>query len=119
MTFFQAVTKQSHATTGKEAYMSQETYLQQIFGTDKRNPAFTICRNKATNVLHVFYGSELLEIDLSVVALGCQGAKTQEYGHIPRSRNADRRDATAVKALCSTFLFSSAERPGSLIRDQR
>ena len=42
--------------------MSQETYLQQILGTDKRNPVFTICRNKATNVLHVFYGSELLEI---------------------------------------------------------
>ena len=41
--------------------MSQETYLQQILVTDKRNPVFTIYRNKETNILHVFYGSELLE----------------------------------------------------------
>ena len=42
--------------------MSQESYLQQILGTDKRNPVFTICRNEETNSLHVFFGGELLEI---------------------------------------------------------
>jgi hypothetical protein len=41
--------------------MSQETYLQQILGTDKRNPVFTIYRKKETNSLHVYFGGELLE----------------------------------------------------------
>ena len=35
--------------------------LQQLLGTDKRNPSFTICRNRDTDLLHVFYGGELFE----------------------------------------------------------
>jgi hypothetical protein len=35
--------------------------LQQLLGTDKRNPSFTICRNSETGLLHVFYGGELFE----------------------------------------------------------
>ena len=41
--------------------MSQEIYLQQILGTDKRNPVFTICRNTETKYLHVYYGGDLFE----------------------------------------------------------
>lgn len=36
-------------------------YLQQILGTDKRNPAITICKNARTGLLHVFFGGELME----------------------------------------------------------
>jgi len=36
--------------------------LQQIIGTDKRNPDFTICRDEASpRKLHVFFGAALLE----------------------------------------------------------
>ena len=35
--------------------------LQQILGTDKRNPVFTVCRDGVGGVLHVYYGGELLE----------------------------------------------------------
>ncbi len=41
--------------------MSQEIRLQQILGTDKRNPSFTICRNMEAGCLHVYYGGELFE----------------------------------------------------------
>ena len=41
--------------------MKQEIYLQQILGTDKRNPSFTICRDIEGKYLHVYYGGELLE----------------------------------------------------------
>ena len=34
--------------------------LQQILGTDKRNPCFTVFRNGADGLL-LFYGGELLE----------------------------------------------------------
>ena len=37
--------------------------LQQIIGTDKRNPDFTICRDESvTGKLHVFFGASLLEV---------------------------------------------------------
>ena len=35
--------------------------------------------------------------DMGVEAPGWQGAKTQEYGHIARFRNAAKRDASAAK----------------------
>ena len=35
--------------------------LQQLLGTDKRNPSFTICKNSETDLLHVYYGGELFE----------------------------------------------------------
>ena len=35
--------------------------LQQILGTDKRNPCFTVCRQSETNELLLFFGAELLE----------------------------------------------------------
>jgi len=37
------------------------TYLQQILGTDKRNPSFTICRDGEAGYLHVYYGGEMFE----------------------------------------------------------
>jgi cell division protein FtsB len=36
--------------------------LQQILGTDKRNPVLSLFQNHQTNQLHVYYGAELLEI---------------------------------------------------------
>ena len=41
--------------------MSTEIKLQQILGTDKRNPSFTICRGTDTGYLHVYYGGDLFE----------------------------------------------------------
>lgn len=41
--------------------MESAIALQQILGTDKRNPVFTVCRDALRNVLHVYYGGELLE----------------------------------------------------------
>lgn len=35
--------------------------LQQILGTDKRNPSFTICRNIKEKSLHIYYGGDLFE----------------------------------------------------------
>jgi len=35
--------------------------LQQILGTDKRNPSFTIAREGSGGCLHVYYGGELFE----------------------------------------------------------
>lgn len=35
--------------------------LQQILGTDKRNPSFTIARDGSVGCLHVYYGGELFE----------------------------------------------------------
>ncbi len=42
--------------------MYREKYLQEILGTDKRNPVFTVFRNQKTDCLHVYYGFELFEI---------------------------------------------------------
>lgn len=36
--------------------------LQQILGTDKRNPVLSLFQNHQTNQLHVYYGAELLEV---------------------------------------------------------
>ena len=36
-------------------------HLQQILGTDKTNPCFTICQCDQTQQLHVYYGGDLLE----------------------------------------------------------
>ena len=41
--------------------MSQAIQLQQLLGTDKRNPSFTICRNTEAGCLHVYYGGDLFE----------------------------------------------------------
>lgn len=41
--------------------MSREIRLQQILGTDKRNPSFTICRDAETGCLHVYYGGDVFE----------------------------------------------------------
>jgi len=41
--------------------MSQRIQLQQILGTDKRNPSFTICRDAETGCLHVYYGGDIFE----------------------------------------------------------
>ncbi|MFW6152703.1 MAG: hypothetical protein ACOC6C_06975, partial [Verrucomicrobiota bacterium] len=35
--------------------------LQQILGTDKRNPTFTICRDSKAGCLHVYYGGDIFE----------------------------------------------------------
>lgn len=35
--------------------------LQQILGTDKRNPTFTICRDTEGECLHVYYGGDIFE----------------------------------------------------------
>jgi len=41
--------------------MNQLPPLQQILGTDKRNPVFTIYRDANEQILHVYYGGRLLE----------------------------------------------------------
>ncbi len=41
--------------------MNQLPPLQQILGTDKRNPVFTIYRDANGQILHVYYGGRLLE----------------------------------------------------------
>jgi len=41
--------------------MSRGIQLQQILGTDKRNPSFTICRDAEAGCLHVYYGGEMFE----------------------------------------------------------
>lgn len=41
--------------------MSQGIQLQQILGTDKRNPSFTICRDVEAGCLQVYYGGEIFE----------------------------------------------------------
>lgn len=38
------------------------TLLQQILGTDKRNPVFSLFRDPTRQSLHVYYGIELLEV---------------------------------------------------------
>jgi hypothetical protein len=42
--------------------ISHSDYLQQILGTDKRNPVFTIFRDEKQDHLRVYYGADLLEI---------------------------------------------------------
>ncbi len=42
--------------------MDTSAPLQQILGTDKRNPVFTVHREDDTSRLHVFYGAQLLEV---------------------------------------------------------
>ena len=42
--------------------MEQTRYLQQILGTDKRNPSFTVFRDSAGEQLHVYYGAQLFEV---------------------------------------------------------
>ncbi|MDA2925110.1 hypothetical protein MYX65_10770 [Acidobacteria bacterium AH-259-L09] len=44
------------------ATLEQRPYLQQILGTDKRNPVFTVFRDAKGEQLHVYYGAQLLEI---------------------------------------------------------
>ncbi|MBK5101773.1 MAG: hypothetical protein JJE15_12390, partial [Desulfobacteraceae bacterium] len=41
--------------------MDQLPPLQQILGTDKKNPVFTIYRDAKEQILHVYYGGKLLE----------------------------------------------------------
>ena len=41
--------------------MDQLPPLQQILGTDKKNPVFTIYRDAKEQILHVYYGCKLLE----------------------------------------------------------
>ena len=41
--------------------MDQFLPLQQILGTDKKNPVFTIYRDAKEQILHVYYGGKLLE----------------------------------------------------------
>jgi len=41
--------------------MDQLLILQQILGTDKRNPVFTIYRDANEQISHIYYGSKLLE----------------------------------------------------------
>ena len=36
--------------------------LQEIIGTDKRNPCLSVCRDAGNRELHVYYGAELFEI---------------------------------------------------------
>ena len=40
--------------------MLEGMYLQQLLGTDKRNPSFTICRDTKAGCLHVYYGGGTL-----------------------------------------------------------
>jgi hypothetical protein len=44
--------------------------LQQILGTDKANPNFTICRCAQNQLLHVYYGGELFEVFGGVSPIG-------------------------------------------------
>src|SRR6056297_2631519 len=55
--------KSTNETRPRMAFTRELTMdnLQQLLGTDKRNPSFTICRNRDTDLLHVFYGGELFE----------------------------------------------------------
>lgn len=41
--------------------MNEPKYLQEILGTDKKNPVFSIYREEETKILHVYFGAELLE----------------------------------------------------------
>lgn len=41
--------------------MELSTPLQMIFGTDKRNPVFTVYSDNKSDELHLYYGAELLE----------------------------------------------------------
>ena len=41
--------------------MSEGICLQQLPGTDKRNPSFTICRDTKAGCPHVYYGGEMFE----------------------------------------------------------
>jgi hypothetical protein len=41
--------------------LSIATPLQQILGTDKKNPVFSVFRDARHEVVHVYYGAELLE----------------------------------------------------------
>ena len=41
--------------------MDQLPPLQQILGTDKKNPVFTIYRDEKEQILHVYYGGKLFE----------------------------------------------------------
>ena len=47
---------------GPGALLYDTTALQQILGTDDRNPSFTLYRNDSQEYLHVYYGLELLEV---------------------------------------------------------
>jgi hypothetical protein len=42
--------------------MERRPYLQQILGTDKRNPTFTVFSEAKGKKLHVYYGAQLLEV---------------------------------------------------------
>jgi hypothetical protein len=48
-------------THGQKKEPTSAMHLQQILGTDKSNPSFTICRCVQTQQLHVYYGAELFE----------------------------------------------------------
>jgi hypothetical protein len=48
----------SQQSTGEAYHMKSAIALQQILGTDKRNPVFTVCRDGVRGVLHVYYGGE-------------------------------------------------------------
>ena len=41
--------------------MEQERHLQELLGTDKKNPSFTIYRDKSDGCLHVYFGASLYE----------------------------------------------------------
>ena len=45
-----------------DASSNANTPLQQILGTDKRNPVFSLYRDPHNGKLHVYYGMQLLEI---------------------------------------------------------
>jgi len=51
--------KMSHT---EELPIEQRPYLQQILGTDKRNPVFTVFREAQGEQFHVYYGAQLLEL---------------------------------------------------------
>jgi len=42
--------------------MEHPLYLQQILGTDKRNPVLTVCRDAAGRQFYVYYGAHLLQV---------------------------------------------------------
>jgi hypothetical protein len=41
--------------------MEQERHLQELLGTDKKNPSFTIYRDKNDGSLHIYFGATLYE----------------------------------------------------------
>lgn len=45
-----------------DAPRTAQTPLQQILGTDKRNPVFSLFRDPTRQTIHVYYGLELLEV---------------------------------------------------------